>query len=281
LRIKLASGLLLLNLLVIALVAAITFIPDNVLRIILGIPFVLFFPGYALVVALFPGKGRMDSIERVAYSFGLSLAVVPLTALVFNYTPWGISLEPILYCVSSFTLITSVIAWVRWRRLPKGEQFVVEFHPVLPGWVGGARVRLLSIILVIVIVGGVAALGYTAAVPRVGERFTEFYILGLEGGASGYIRELAVGEEGSVILDIVNHEKAEVSYRVEVTIDGERNTEVGPVVLGDEQKWEEIIGFAPKQAGKNQKVEFWLYKNEDSEPHMKPIYLWLDVKGGS
>ncbi len=39
-----------------------------------------------------------------------------------------------------------------------------------------------------------------------GERFTEFYILGLEGKADNYPDELTVGEEGRVILGIVNHE---------------------------------------------------------------------------
>ena len=280
-RIKVGNGLLPLNLLVIALVAAIIFFPDNILRIILGIPFVLFFPGYALVAALFPGKKRLDGIERVAFSFGLSLAVVPLMALILNYTPWGVRLEPVLYSVASFTFITSIIAWVRWGRLPKEEQFGIKFHTVLSGWGGGAWGKPLSIILVIIIVAGLSALGYAAATPKVGERFTEFYIAGLAGKVSDYPKELVVGEKGRVIAGIVNHEKAEVSYRVEVTIDGERNTEVGLIVLGDEQKWEERISFAPNQVGGNQKVEFWLYKNGESEPCMEPLYLWLDVKESS
>ncbi|MHB8987039.1 MAG: DUF1616 domain-containing protein [Eubacteriales bacterium] len=39
---------------------------------------------------------RRDGIERVALSFGLSIAVVPLVGLILNYTPWGIRLAPIL-----------------------------------------------------------------------------------------------------------------------------------------------------------------------------------------
>jgi len=65
---------------------------------------------------------------------------------------------------------------------------------------------------------------------------------------------------------------------VEVTIGGERNTEVGHIVLADEEKWQDRISFTPKQAGKNQKVEFWLYKNGESELSMEPLCLWLDVK---
>jgi uncharacterized membrane protein len=37
------------------------------LRVIFGLPFVLFLPGYALIAALFPGKSDLDGIERVAH----------------------------------------------------------------------------------------------------------------------------------------------------------------------------------------------------------------------
>ena len=53
-------------------------------RIVLGLPFVLFFPGYTFVAALFPRKDDLDAIERVALSLGLSIAVVPLVGLALN-----------------------------------------------------------------------------------------------------------------------------------------------------------------------------------------------------
>jgi len=112
-RIKLGAGLLPLNLLVMGLVAAVILSPSNMLRTILGIPAVLFFPGYALIMALFPRRRGMGGIERVAFSLGMSLVVVPLIGLVLNTTPWGIRLEPIVYSVASFIFIMSVIAWFR------------------------------------------------------------------------------------------------------------------------------------------------------------------------
>jgi uncharacterized membrane protein len=57
------------------------------------------------MIALFPKREKMGGIERIALSFGMSLAVVPLLGLILNYTPWGIRLESILYSVASFIFI--------------------------------------------------------------------------------------------------------------------------------------------------------------------------------
>lgn len=38
-------------------------------------------------------------------------------------------------------------------------------------------------------------MGYIIASPKVGEKFTKFYILGLTGRATDYPKELAMGEE--------------------------------------------------------------------------------------
>ena len=60
------------------------------IRIILGLPLVLFLPGYALIAALFIGEDDLDGIERIALSFGLSIAITHLFGLALKYTPFGI-----------------------------------------------------------------------------------------------------------------------------------------------------------------------------------------------
>ena len=278
-RIRLQNELLLINILAILLIIVITFFPSNVLRIILGLPLMLFFPGYALIAALFPKKSALDGIERLALSFGLSIAVVPLIGLVLNYTTWGIRLYPVLISVTLFIIITSVIAWYRRQRLAQAERFIVSFNLGLTIWKGQRSLdRILSIILMAAILGAIGTLGYVIATPKVGEKFTEFYVLELEGKATDYPSEMKVGEEGRVIVGIINREHETVSYRMEVRIDGAKNNEVGPIVLGDEQKWEEIVSFTPHRAGDNQKVQFLLYKNGESEPCLKPLHLWVNVK---
>lgn len=54
------------------------------IRLIFGTLFVLFLPGLAWSFVFFK-KGEIDVIERIALSFGLSIAIVPLTVFWLNY----------------------------------------------------------------------------------------------------------------------------------------------------------------------------------------------------
>jgi uncharacterized membrane protein len=94
-------------------------------RIAFGLLFTIFFPGYALVSALFPKQDKLGGIERVALSFGLSIAVVPLIGLILNFTPWGIELYPIVISITLFILIASAVGWYRQRKLAPEQRFRV------------------------------------------------------------------------------------------------------------------------------------------------------------
>jgi len=121
-------------------------------------------------------------------------------------------------------------------------------------------------------------LGYVLTTPQeMGERFTEFYLLGPEGKASDYVTELQIGNEGRVIVGIVNREYQKVSYRVEIAIDGARDKEIGPIVLEHGEKWEGEASFAPTKIGDNQKVQFSLYE-EGKSFFKEELHLWIDVK---
>jgi uncharacterized membrane protein len=100
-------------------------IPENsnpliYVRYVLGAIFVLFLPGYSLIKAIFPGK-ELDTIERTALSLGLSLAIVPLTGLILNYTPWGIRTTPITLILMILTIILATTALIREHQTRKTE----------------------------------------------------------------------------------------------------------------------------------------------------------------
>ncbi len=87
--------------------------PFVAIRWVLGSIFVLFIPGYLLVEVLFPSRRDLDSIERIALSIGLSLALVPLVGLLLNYTVWGIRLIPVIVSLVILTLGLSAAALIR------------------------------------------------------------------------------------------------------------------------------------------------------------------------
>lgn len=275
-KIKIRDELIPLNGLVLVLILIVNLFPTNVIRLVLGLPFLLFFPGYTLVAALFPEK-TIDAIERVALAFGLSLAMVPLIGLVLNYTPWTIRLEPVLYSTSLFIFAMSIIAWVRRKGLPQQRRFAIEFQLKLPGWSGTVWDKALSIALVLAVLGALGTLAYAVATPKVGERFTEFYILGAEGKADNYPKKLTLGVPASVILGIVNWEQEPAIYRVEIKINQEIVSGIDNISLNHEEKWEQEVSFAAISVGTNQKVELILYKAAKPEPYQK-LHLWVDVK---
>lgn len=85
-------------------------------------------PGYTLISALFPKRTSLGSIERIALSFGLSIAVVPLIGLILNYTPRGIRLYPILIALFAFMMLMSFIAWIRRSSLLPSEQMAISLN---------------------------------------------------------------------------------------------------------------------------------------------------------
>jgi len=91
----------------------------EVLRIIVGSIFVFFLPGFAWSYVFFK-KNEIDVIERIVLSFGLSIAIVPLTIFWLNFLfEIRITFVNISAVVVSLTIIAFVISSVRSRMSSK------------------------------------------------------------------------------------------------------------------------------------------------------------------
>ena len=225
-----------------------------------------------------PKRDDLDGIERVAFSFILSLAVVPLLGLILNFTSFGIRLVPVLGVLSAFTISVSIVAWVRRMKLPLEERFRIPFRSMLKFNLGQTVLdKGLSLILIASIIGSSATLVYVIVTPKIGERFTEFYLLGPNGTASDYPTDLNVGEKGKVIIAIVNHEYENVTYRLEV-IFNESPIHEEYVFLIENEKWEELFIFNATQKGEDQKLAFLLYKEQETDAYRK-LNLMVSVRG--
>lgn len=259
------------------LIIVIFVFPTSVIRYILGLPFVLFMPGYSLMAALYPRQESLSGIGRIALSLGLSLAVVPLIGLVLNYTAWGITLNTILFSQTAFIAAMSAISWWKRRKLMEHERFHIEctldFSNLWgPGWLN----KLLTIGLAAMILGTGITIAYVTTHHKTGEKFTEFYILNTDGMADNYPGNLMPGETAKVTVGITNHEYKAAEYQVTVVCDNVQLTKTGPVNLVHEENWEGNVAFSCNATGK-QKVEFFLFRDAGTEPYLEPLRLWVDV----
>jgi len=260
----------------IVLLVAILLTPNSAVRVVLGLPFVLFFPGYVLIAALYPRSNDLDGIERVALSLGLSLAVVPLIGLVLNYTPWGIRLTPILMSLALFIIVCSVVAVRQRMRHSAEERFAGDIRPLLQA---ARSLPWVSLALATGVIGVLLFAGFRFGVlggSRVGETFTEFYVLGPGGKAEGYPRRLLVGEPSQVIVGIINHEGQTAHYRVEVQAGVDRLASEGSFALADGEKREDRVGIVVRRPAKQVKVEFVLFMEGAKGPY-RTLHIWVDV----
>lgn len=122
-RVESYGDLVLVTILSALLVVVIAYFPYSPVRILLGLPFILFFPGYMLICALFPREADLDTVERLALCTWLSVAVTSMIGLALNYTPFGIRLNPVIFSVFLFTLLMSAVAGYRRRTISRGNVF--------------------------------------------------------------------------------------------------------------------------------------------------------------
>jgi uncharacterized membrane protein len=251
-------------------------------RVPVGLVMVLFLPGYALIAALFPRNDDLDGIERVALSFGLSIAVVPLIGLGLNYTPWGIRLTPVVISLSAATIILLAAAHLRRAALDAEERFAVPFRRSLDSIKEEmtreetSRVdKILTIILVIAIISSVSALVYVIVTPKQGEKFTEFYILGPGGMAYDYPTLVGSGDISTVIMGIVNEYEL-VNYTMDIEFNNVTILEK-EMTLDHNETWEMPVSYVLDDPGDDQKLEFLLYKDENFTAPYRDLHLWVNV----
>ncbi len=104
-------------------------VSPNALRIILSVPLMLFVPGFALTLILFPRKS-LGIAERLLLSIGLSVAFTALSGLLLNMTPWGLQAQT-LWIVLLLTIAVEIVVifftrrswWLEEIKVPAGFNF--------------------------------------------------------------------------------------------------------------------------------------------------------------
>jgi uncharacterized membrane protein len=191
---------------------------NETLCFILGLPFILFIPGYILIFALFPTRKTnrgIDFLERITLSFGFSIAIIPLIGLGLNYTSWGIRLESILLCIFVFIACVGFLGIYRWFNIDSDERFRIRID--LSQVKSASRLNsIFTITIIISILLAVIAVVYISINVTQEEKYTEFYILPIDRNTTHYLKNLSIGERYNLILGIFNHEYKTINYVIEI-----------------------------------------------------------------
>lgn len=272
-----------------------------VVRLGIGIFFLLFLPGYTVVAALFPRadtestsnsehesrllmldpRSSISRVERVLYSVGVSIAIVPLIGIGLDRFVGSLSPAVITLVISVFTVCTAVIAAKRRINVPMNERFSIpipRFRAVRAGMVPTSNFDWVrKTILVVAIVVATSSVGY-AVTDDGQQRNTEFYLLTESEGelvAGQYPTELEVEEEREVVVGITNNGYQPREFTVVVLLqeyqDGDqRATTVREVARFSEEieansSWHRLTALSSPVTGRSLRFDFLLYEGQVPE----------------
>ncbi len=261
----------------------------------LTIPMVVFFPGYVLCAALFPRANEIDWPERITISFALSIAAVTLVGGALDLTTFGIRLSSSAIILGMFTVSVGVFAYWRRIQLPISKRLSLTLEFNTEHWRQTEFFdRILTVAVVASLIVATSVLAFTFATPSQRERFTDFYILGLNGMASDFPRQLNVSQIAKVTLGIANHESINVTYTVRSDLVGIRivyNATSGRnetveinrtrwssfnVPLADGQNWTRPYTFQINNTSL-WKIQFLLFKDDDFSSAYRELQLYVRV----
>lgn len=104
------------------------------LRLVVGLVFLLFMPGFLLQSVLFGSSRELNAVERIALSMGLSGALVAALALLLDVLPWGLRLEAMVISVILLTTLLALAGGLR-RRATRPEGLLVIPLDVRSWWI--------------------------------------------------------------------------------------------------------------------------------------------------
>jgi uncharacterized membrane protein len=177
------------------------------LRAVIAVPFILIAPGYASSAALLP-IGSIARAERLVISIGLSLAIAAIGGLVLHITPLGLRAEAWVALLGTLTIVSAVVAVLRWRPTPSlaGTSTFVAPTPM----------QSTAFVVALLLVGVALATAVTGKEGEPRPAFSQLWMVPAAG-------------ERTVTIGIGNQEQAPQRYLLEVS--------VGRVVV---QSWADI-----------------------------------------
>ncbi|WP_336003509.1 DUF1616 domain-containing protein [Halorientalis halophila] len=287
----------------------------SLLGFLLGGAFLFFAPGYVLVAALFPGSARgtgsgrtaftLTFPERVAVSFGASLTLLPLLALVVAVVG-PLSTGRVVGVVAGFAVLTALVATVRRLRLPAERRYSVPTgqwlsrgRAFLTG--GSALTTAINLCLAISVLAGLGMGAYAFATPQPGPEYSELALV-TDNGSAGYVSgdyptNLTRGQPAQLTVSVENQYREPVEYtvvselqqvqtfdeRIRVVSETEQHRFSRTIEPG--QTWYQPHRIRPQQAGTDQRLVYYLYRGDapadaNGSSADRTVQLWVNVSTG-
>jgi len=257
---------------------------------IVGVPFLIFYPGYAAIAAVFPERSqRIEPTEvrpqeppsflaRVTLSMVVSPVIVGLLATALS--PFGaIALGPVVVGVTVLTLGMLAAAAIRRLQLPvhlRAGPSPTGLGSPFAGGIPGNSVQSLAFVLAALVLVGVSIAAVT--IPPTGEAYTEAYLLTEEDGefvADGLPADADPGETAQFHVGIANHENSPTDYEAvtvlqEVDANGgvatQTRTDGFSVTLDDNEEAIESQTFTAAETGGEERLRVQVLVFEGSAP---------------
>jgi uncharacterized membrane protein len=262
----------------------ILFVPTAVVRVPIGILLVLIAPGYALTAAIFNAKDdELRGVTRLALSFGLSLAVIPVIALVIHFSP--VQINPASVTTSLAIWILFWVGLATWRRSSDSDQrtrYSQHEHARYESPSSrNSRIGVFAFSVLLVVGTALALVLSPGLSPTQG--VTEFYMLGESGEARDFPQVVPVGEPVSVTIGIVNGSDSDQRFMVEVWASdiheataSKRLDRIGPIEVTGNATIERDLEWRMPAVGAGRVAEIVLTKENDGRPY-RTLRLVFDV----
>lgn len=306
-----------------ALTSTHALVPDGpIWTFLLGGLFLVFVPGYALLAVIFPrnahterassvadlpGVSVEDGIgfpERVALSFGMSVTLIPILALVLAAVGLPFTAATVGGILAATIVGSVLLAMYRRLRVPVEERFRLP----LGQWASETRTFLfggswtdsiVNVVLVVCVLVGLSAAAYAFAVPQPDAQFTSFALLTRtpngEYVSSNYPTNFTQGQPQELVVSVTNNRRKTTHYTVVAELQtvrtnrddrlqvlSERKQRQFAITLDPNETWRRPHDITPQRAGKNLRLVYYLYRgnappNPSAETADKRLQLWINV----
>lgn len=246
----------------------------DAVQTVVGVSLVLFLPGYAIILALFPhrsndgGNGAVPSepsitrTERLAWTIGLSMGLAALGAFLLNLLPGGLNRTSWLIFLGSATVIAGAVAKAR-QRVANTADAAVLAAPVNAGTTpaiqksqprlenGRAAAAFVAAALIAVLALWIAR-SSEDSVPHPG--FTQLWLV-----PQTATREATTATTAE--LGVHSLEEGDRRYRLVLQHEG-KVVDTWAFVLRPGDAWRQRVDLQPRHP-----VEAQLYRDRDQTPY--------------